>query len=437
MRPFHVVLLCLAVAGCQCAPDVATPVVLRIRNASSEALFVDATDGRMGLAVQRRMGTAWFDFVETPPCACLTCDRICDNACDCPRADPPRRVLKIPAGGTFEREWIGEVLVDSAGACRETPVGGPACLGTVIPSPGETFRVRFCYANVVPSAGPTDGSAPVPGVLPPAGTRCLEREFTPADGVVELGPLPAETCSLDAECPVPGTVCLQGTCTGTCPAHTFPAVGGAWQVYIPEPEELGVPGFFSVSYESGRRIQSGTGTLSSVRYSNGSMTLQLSRPAGPSGAHKATLTATLPPEAAVPLAVGEWLTVQVVDATNASNSTNRALVVRDAEGGLLLAADPAQAVAVLGAEDTRPLAVASLPATEGCEATPCGKRIFFKTEFRAGSTVATLAPGESADLVAGGSTLRALSVSNAEQRGESCPVGRRMPYVLTNLRGAP
>jgi hypothetical protein len=305
-----------------------------------------------------------------------------------------------------------------------------------VPTLDERFRARLCYAHSAPGVGPTDGSVPVPGVLSESATVCTEQEFTVTDGTVELGPLAARSCTLDAECQG-GAVCLQGVCTHTCPAHDYPAVGGTWQVYVAEPEELGVPGFFTVTYADARRIHEGTGILASVRYANGSVTLQLSRPAQPSGDYKASVTATLPPESAVPLAVGERLTVRVVDASNSSNPTNRALVVRDAEGSLLLAADPAQAVAVLGASDTQPLTVAALPPTEGCEDTPCGKRVYFRTEFRAGSTAAALPPGEHADLVAGGASWRVLNVSNAEQRGASCPVGRRMPYVLTNRREAP
>lgn len=436
MRTIHVILLCLVVTGCQCGPEVATPVMLRIRNTSSEPLFVDATDGRMGLHVQRRVDEAWFDFVETPPCECLSCDRVCDDTCVCPKLETVRQVLKVPPGGTFEREWHGEVLADSVGSCRSDPIGGPACLKSDVPALDERFRVRFCYANSAPGVGPTDGSAPVPGVLPESATLCTEQEFSVTDGSVELSPRPAGTCQQDSECQA-GAVCLEGVCTNTCPAHDYPAVGGAWQVFVSEPEELGVPGFFTVTFADARRIHEGTGTLTSVRYANGSMTLQLSRPAQPSGDFKASITATLPPDSAVPLVVGERLTVRVVDASNSSNPTNRALVVRDAEGALLLAADPAHAVAVLGASDTQPFVVAALPPSEGCEATPCGKRVFFRTEFRAATTTAALPPGEHADLVAAGASWRVLNISNAEQRGASCPVGRRMPYVLTNRRAAP
>ncbi len=439
MRPSHVILLCLVVvSGCQCGgPEVATPVTLRIRNTSTEPLFVDATDGRMGLHVQHGVGEQWFSFIETPPCACLTCELVCDDSCRCPPGEPQRQVLKVPPGGTFERQWGGEVLVDAVGSCRDTPLGGPACLHAVVPSLDERFRLRFCYAHAAPGVGPTDGSAPVPGVLSRSAMLCTEQDFTVADGVVEVGPRPSQRCALDAECPGEGAVCLDGVCTSLCPAHDYPEVGGAWQVDVAEPQELGVPGFFAISYAGGRRIHEGTGTLMSVHETDGSLTLHLSRPAEPSGAHEASLTATLPPESAVPLLVGERLTVRVVDASNASNPTNRALVLRDAEGVLLLAADPAQAVAVLGEAETAPFTVTPLPSTEGCEDTPCGRRVYFRTGFRAGNTAAALRPGEGTDLVVGGTNWRVLNVSNAEQRGPGCPVGRRMPYVLSHRRAGP
>lgn len=435
MRPVHAFLLCLAVAGCQCGPDEPpTPVTLRIRNDTAQSVFVDATDSTLGLRVQRRVDDTWFSFVEAPPCPCLACDSVCDG-CNCENAEPIRKVQRVAAGTTLERTWSGFVQVDQTASCRDPSGELQGCLAQEVPPLDETFRLQFCYAASVPGIGPNEGATPVPGSLPDDGTSCVLQAFTVSDGVVEVSPLPPPGCTSDAECTTPGTVCLQSVCTNLCPAHDFPAVGGSWQVRVLEPEEQGVSGFFTNSSGAGgRRISTGTGTLTSVRYSNGTMTLQLARAAAPAGEHKASLAIALPPQASVPLQVGEQLAVRVVDASTSSNPENRALTLRDSAGTLLLAADPGLLGAVLSAEDTQPFTVASLPRTVGCEDTQCGKRSFLRTEFKAGPAVLALEPGESQELVAASATWSVINLTNSGYRSSSCPLKSLMPYVVLNQR---
>jgi hypothetical protein len=296
--------------------------------------------------------------------------------------------------------------------------------------------VQLCYALAVPGLGPTDGSAPLPGVFPTESQICVEQEFLIADGQAEIRPKPPAPCTQDSECTSPA-LCLEEVCTATCPANTFPPVGGAWQVRVLEPEEQGVPGFFARSTGAGgRRILTASGKLTSVRYSNGTMTLQLSRPAAPSGEYKAILSLSVPPEAAVALNVGEPHSLRVVDASTSSNPENRAVTIRDGTGALLLAADPAQLGALLAAGDTSPFTVVPLPEAIGCEDTPCGKRAFQRTEFRAGTLAVALKPGESKELVAASATWLALNLSNSAYRTTSCTLKSQLPYVLLNRRTA-
>jgi hypothetical protein len=432
LRPVFALLLCLAVTGCQCGTETPTAVTLRIRNTTSQDVFVDATDETVGLRIQRRVDEQWFTFVEAPRCPCLACDAICDG-CTCPEATPTRRVQRIPPGATLERPWSGIVQVDHTASCRDPEGELQGCLEPEVPPLDETFRVQFCYAASVPGIGSVEGGVPVPGVLPDESTVCVQQEFSVSDGAVEVGPKPSPPCTRDAECTLPA-VCLAEVCTTTCPMHSFPAVGGSWQVRILAPEEQGVPGFFATSTGAGnRRISTGTGTLTSVRYSNGTMTLQLSRPAS-AGEYKATLSIAIPAEASVAFRVGEQLAVRVVDASTASLPENRALTLRDAAGNLLLAADPGLLGAVLSAEDTKPFTVASLPSTVGCEDTSCGKRSFLQTEFRAGAAVLALDPGESEEVVAASATWYVLNLSNSAYRSTSCSLKNLMPYVLANRR---
>jgi hypothetical protein len=437
MKPIHVLLLCLALSGCQCGTDVPTPVTLRLRNDTSQAIFVDASAGRQGLTVQRQDKGAWVAFPEELGCECQSCDLRCDSDCTCPAVAPQAPlVLKVPPGATVERVWKGFAHTQrTASACGLFEEVG-TCFEQEVPPLDEAFRVELCYALAVPGLGPTDGSAPVPGIFPVESQICVPQEFLIADGQAEVRPMPPPPCTQDSQCPTQA-LCLEGVCSTTCPAHTFPAVGGAWQVRVLDPEEQGVPGFFSRSTGAGgRRILAGSGRLTSVRYSNGTMTLQLARPADPSGEYKAILSLSVPPEGAVALNVGETLAVRVVDASTSSIPENRALTLRDASGALLLAADPAQLGAVLATEDTSPFTVVSLPGAVGCEDTTCGKRAFQRTEFRAGSLAVALKPGESKEMVAASATWWVLNLSNSAYRSTSCQLKSQLPYVVLNRRSA-
>jgi hypothetical protein len=345
-------------------------------------------------------------------------------------------VLKVLPGTAVERTWSGFVHTSrSTSGCGLFPERS-TCMEEQVPPLDEPFRLQLCYAVAVPGLGPTDGSAPVPGLFPVESQICVQQEFLIADGQAEIRPQPPAPCTQDSECTVPA-LCLEGVCTTTCPANTFPPVGGAWQVRVLEPEEQGVSGFFSRSTGAGgRRILTGTGTLTSVRYSNGTMTLQLARPAAPSGEYKASLAISVPSEAAVALNVGEALAVRVVDASTSSLPENRAVTIRDATGALLLAADPAQLGALLTTEDTKPFSVVSLPGSVGCEDTSCGKRAFQRTEFQAGTSAVALKPGESKEVVAASATWLVLNLSNSTYRSTSCTLKSQLPYVVLNRRAA-
>ncbi|WP_044186061.1 hypothetical protein [Hyalangium minutum] len=437
MKPIHVFLLCLAVTGCQCGTETPTPVTLRLRNDTSQAIFVDATLGKQGLSLQRQQANVWLPFEETLGCECNSCDRFCDSDCQCP-LEAPRQplVLKVLPGTTVARTWEGIVhFARDTSGCGILPDSTP-CMEEDVPPLDEPLRLQLCYAVSVPGLGPTNGGAPVPGVFPVESQVCVQQEFIIADGQAEIRPQPPASCTQDSECTVPA-LCLEGVCTTTCPAHTFPAVGGAWQVRVLEPEEQGVSGFFSRSTGAGgRRIFNGSGTLTSVRYSNGAMTLQLSRPAAPSGEYKASLSISVPSEATVALNVGEFLTVRVVDASTSSLPENRAVTIRDTSGALLLAADPAQLGMLLASEDTSPFTVASLPGSVGCDDSTCGKRSHQRTEFRADSLAVALKPGETKEVVAARATWRVLNLANSSYRSTSCTLKSQLPYVVVNRRGA-
>ena len=70
-------------------------VTLRLNNTSNDTLFVDDSDLRLGMDVQRNIAGTYLSFVEAPACDCQSCDNACNGpTCDCP--DPSPTVQRVP-----------------------------------------------------------------------------------------------------------------------------------------------------------------------------------------------------------------------------------------------------------------------------------------------------------------------------------------------------
>src|ERR1700690_863578 len=82
------VIFSIALSGCVCSPATPQSVTLRLKNTSTNALYVDQRDGRLRLVVPRNVGAQNLSFVETPTCACQACDMVCSGTCDCPMPAP-------------------------------------------------------------------------------------------------------------------------------------------------------------------------------------------------------------------------------------------------------------------------------------------------------------------------------------------------------------
>src|SRR5207244_8993551 len=106
--------LCL-VPACKCGPNNPTPVTLRIKNTSHDPIWVDDTDGRSGVVVQRNVGGTWFSFIESPGCGQPACTNACTvQSCD---AGTSPRVQRVSANDNLERTWSGVVQVDGQASC--------------------------------------------------------------------------------------------------------------------------------------------------------------------------------------------------------------------------------------------------------------------------------------------------------------------------------
>ena len=430
MRRLLPLLLAGALGACQCGPENPVPVTLRVKNSSTASVFVDATDGKLGLEVQRQSLSGWHTFAEGLTCGCQSCAAVCDG-CECDGGAGPL-VLKIPPGSVQERQWGGVLYLPAKASCGSL-LGGVNCLRVENGPVDETFRARWCYASSAPGFEEPDAGVPAPGLLPEASLICVEREFQIQDGVMEVSPLRGDDCSSHEACSPDGGVeslCFAQTCTTSCPENDFPASAG-WQVYVGAPDNLG---FFTVDQVGTRRTYTGSGTVGSARYDQGTMTLQLcSVPCPPAGATGA-LYITLPPGFAVPFGVGDVVQVKLIDISTRDNPENRAVVIRDAAGGLLLAADSAQLGAILSGADLAPFAVASTGQIAGCEHNNCGKRLFYSTRFTGVGAPLELDPGQSATVALDGGTWQLLNVGNSGYPVTSCSLQSLMPYAILGLR---
>ncbi|MBX5480932.1 MAG: hypothetical protein IRZ16_03655 [Myxococcaceae bacterium] len=431
MKAFLPLALCaVAVSACQCQPGAPTAVTFRIRNDSSSPLFVDATDGRMGLHVKRNVAGQWLPFVEQPACECQTCDQICGCICD---EETRQRVLKVDPDSTFERTWTGYVQVSGIRSCSVLEPGRD-CLTPEIPSVDETFHLELCYAPSSQGANDADAGVAVPGTLPEASVSCVEKPFQIRDGLVEISPSHGAPCTTHADCQNPDELCFAGSCTTACPATGFPPIGASWRVAVAEPEDRG---FFVYTGGPGRQGWDGMGLVSSVTYANNTMSVFL-RPDAPGSKVNGRIDITLPEGVAVPLESGERISVHIVDLSTEENPENRAVTLRDGDGTLLLAADTAQGGAILEGAELAPFAVSRVDTIVGCEHTECGKNLFHATRFAAVNEAVEVKPGDAVALVADGAAWTLVNVGNQRYGADTfCTLSDLMPYVIANQRNSP
>jgi len=425
-RLFALGCLTASIAGCQCS-NPATPVTLRVKNTSADPLYVDDTDGGLGLQVQRGGSGQWRSFPEAPPCPCLACDQVC-RGCNCDGRSVQPLVLKILPGENRERVWSGVALSSGNASCSSSLLQGPSCWREDNPSLDEQLQLHFCYAPSAPTIQETDAGIPVPGSLPPQSFLCVDKTFKVADGVVEISPKRGAPCTQHSDCSGTGELCFAGGCTSACPANAFPSS----QIRITEPDDNG---FFTVVFDGNKRTYSGMGQVGSIAYGS-TTTLRMQRQVGPT-TYRAAVFMSLPQGSDVALAVGETLTVKVVDASSGSGNGNGAVVIRDQQSKLLLAADSAQGAAILLPADTAPFGVVNSGKIVGCSFDSCGKRLFYSTRFTGAPTNVDLDPGKAAQLVLGDGTFQLLNFSNSDYPATTCVARKQMPYVITNCRGRP
>ena len=431
MRALAALAFLAAVAGCRCVPDVPAQVTLRVRNTAKDPIYVDDTNGMGGLRLLRAEGFEWRAFAEAPPCACLSCDLVC-GGCGCPDggAGTPR-VRKLMPGQVYERTWGGIVQIAAVATCGQLR-GGTGCLAPQNAPYDETFRLQLCYQSAVPGLPESPDGGSVAAVFPTTGQLCATREFRPVDGQAEVAPERGADCVSSADCRGKDELCFSGACTAGCPPNDFPPLSSTWAVRLGSVDDQG---FFARSTDGGTTVWTGAGTVASALYNANSLSLRLTR-TGPSNvALVGGLSLTLPQGYAPPLPQGTPVAVKVIDAASSQNPENRAVVIRDDQGHLLLAADVGQGGSLLAADDLAPFEVTWGSQVLGCRITDCGKELSGGLRVSGPAGAVDLQPGNSAVHVTVDGTWRLLNVGNASYPAGSCTLKVLRPFLLYREQG--
>ncbi len=388
-----------------------------VKNATGVPFYVDDTGAQLGVTIARSVNGTWFDFVEVPGC-CEACAGEC--LCGCPGGAPAPTTRRIVSGGSATRVWDGVVQVNGSRSC-----GGmtQSCLNPENPLADEQFRATLCGTETAPAGAVSDAGV-IRADLPRTGLRCQSVTFRPLDGTVELSPPARPPCSTDAECTTPGEHCFGGGCTSACPQNSYRGLGADWQVQIPTPDNQG---FFTTTVDAaGRSVSRGSGTVSTVTYQGQTTTIRLASASGPGAAY-----VSAPAPFGLSLVAGLQVAVTVVTpSASASSSVARGLVIRDAQGELLLAADTGIGGLALGPVDVSPMTLRRLPAALGCSELSCGKFVYNRVGVSMGGEEKVAGPGELVTFTSGASEFKFFSLSPGRFETGSCDGTQLEPFVF-------
>lgn len=426
MRLLSLILTLSMVAGCRCSPATPQPVTMRVINTTRAPIYLEGTQGRLGLSVQREVNGAPFTFDDLA-CTCRYCVNACSSTCSCPDAGADS-VVRIDPGGTAERTWDGVVQVSGNSNCSTE-----GCLDQQNAPLNEQFTLELCFSPQRPTGVNFNDGGVGQGTLPKVSTTCTTKQFAPQDLEVEIGPVRGSACTSNTECKGAGELCLDGACTTGCPANEFPSVGAEWILTVASPDNMG---FFEMSARGAMGNQyAGTGTLTSAVYQSNSLLLSFSRPGAMVGELlTGRVQIKLPVGTGAPLMSGRQVTALLVDDGNTMSPT-RAFVMKDvATGDVLLAADMGQEGRLLLPADLAPFKVEDGATAVGCSQTACGRLLFFPLRFSVGTSAIDLLPGQQDQLTAGSSQWNFLNVSSgAYDATTTCPVKDLRPFAFWKL----
>jgi hypothetical protein len=408
-------------SGCTCSPASPVPITMRVVNSGNDPLYVDFTQGRLGLTVQRDVSGTLYPFDDLV-CPCTACSAVCDPSCACPDAGAAL-VRRIAPGGSAEREWDGVVQVSGSTGCA-----GGSCFNPQNAPVNESFDVQLCYYLQAPLGVQFDDAGVAAGYLAVAQQTCVDKRFAIQDGLVEIGPSKGSACSTSAQCnQSQGELCFSGACTAGCPANDFPVLGSGWGLLVSGPDTD--RGFFTQSPRGSGTQYTGSGAITSVVYAGTSLQVALA-----SGAQNAQVTIQLPPGVAPTLSVGTAVAVTLV--TGSVDSPDGpipagAIVLRGlGTGALLFAADMVQGAPLLTAAEVTPFSLGSDTTPLGCTQGLCGKLLYYARTYDAGVAAGSVVPGAQATVVTSAGTYTLVNVNDSAYASTSCSVSELRPWVL-------
>ncbi len=419
MRTFLLLSVVVATAsGCHCSPATPQPVTLRVVNTTRFPIYVDGTQHKLGLTVQREVAGELFPFDDLA-CECRACAQVCSLDCECPDAGGPQ-VFELAPDAREERTWDGVIRMAGNSRCGE-------CLDAVNAPLNEPFTLELCFSVQRPAGLRFDDAGVAEGAIPVVTRQCTTKSFTPQDLVVELGPPRGAACTQAADCRGAGELCFDGACTTGCPANDFPAIGSDWLLNIASADNMGF--FEQTARTRGSQFQ-GTGTLTSVVYQSNTLSLAFSRTSGGE-----TLTGRvqikLPVGTGAPLSTGAEVTATLVD--DGASRPARAFVMRDAASGeLLFAADMVEGTRLLTPQDLAPFQVGSSAVAAGCTQDACGRFVQSAATLSDGATSVSVLPGATGKLPVGQREWTLLNVGNGRYDGlnPQCEVSELRPFVF-------
>ncbi len=397
---------------------------MRVVNTTRLPIYVDGTQGRLGLGLKREVNGMQFAFDDLA-CECRYCSNACNSSCTCADAGPDQ-VVRIEAGGTAERTWDGVVQLSGFSNCSSE-----GCLDQQNAPVNEPFTLELCFSPQRPTGVNFNDAGVGQGSLPKVTTTCTTRTFAPQDLEVEIGPPRGNACSMQSECKGENELCLDGACTTGCPANEFPIVGAEWILTVATPDNMG---FFEMSARAEGNQYAGTGTLTSAVYQASTLLLSFSRP-GPMPNELLTGRGQikLPTGTGAPLMPGRQVTAVLVDDGDTS-APSRAFLMKDAAtGDILFAADMGQGGRLLLPTDLGPFSVSDGQDPIGCSQNSCGRLLYFTLKFASGTQSVELQPGGTGELTIGSSKWKFLNVSSGAYGSTGCPVKDLRPWAFWKL----
>lgn len=415
------VFLLAGLPSCRCSPPNPVPITMKVINATKSPLYVDATQNRLGLTVQRQVGGQLFGFDDLA-CECRYCTNVCSLSCSCPDAGVAL-VQRVDPGATAQREWGGVVQISGSTTC-----GDGTCLNQENAPLNETFSLELCYSTQKPS-GTFNDAGIASGALVASAKTCVTKEFQVQDGVVEIGPQQGAACTTSADCKGADELCFGGSCTAGCPANDVPT-SADYVLYVASPDNMG---FFTQNPRPGSATGkqfTGTGTISSVVYAGSSIEVSLTRVGSTPGEQlTGKVTVQMPPSVGPPLKANTPVSVTVID--DGQTTPNRAVVIRSVvSNGILFAADMAQKGALLSASDLAPFVITSATVPFGCKQDDCGRFLYYERHIAQGASSIDLEPGKVGTLTLSDGDYTFLSVNNGNYPTTRCTVDDLRPWVM-------